>query len=263
MSNIEVYFPHEATASNDQRLIKLIETLGMQGYGAYWILLEHLRLQANYVSTLHSVSYLARQIKVTKPMLMRVIKEFDLFTIEEDSFYSEQLIRRMEPLEDKRKSMIEQRKRAAAAKWQKYYSDKQVEKDATVDADAEGQLMLPQMLSKEKKSKAEESKESINSPSLPPRGMVSTSFWDNYTPPPHVLNKQTHNYEGVVFQLNQLHIDDPTQIRSILTLSEHGKLGSPFWKVMHKRSIAEWLVLKNPGIAIIRALKKIVVAIRG
>lgn len=262
MAMMDSYFPHEATTSSDLRMIKLIDTLGAQGYGAYWFIMEHLRLQHDYMSSIEILGYLARQIKCRRELINRLITEFGLFVIEGSCFFSADLIARMEPLEEKRKSMIERAKAAAKAKWEKYNEEKQPEEteedeDAHADAQAETTEMHTHMPSKVEQSTAEQSKHYI-SPSLPPQGEDITPFWKKFTPPPYALNKKTHNFSGLVFQLNQLQIDDPKLIKTILSLADYGKLGGPFWWILHKRSVSEWRTIKNPGVSIVRSLKKYV-----
>lgn len=263
MAMMDSYFPHEATTSSDLRMIKLIDTLGAQGYGAYWFIMEHLRLQHDYISSVEILGYLARQIKCKKELIRRLISEFGLFVIEGNCFFSTDLIARMEPLEEKRKSMIERAKAAAAAKWQKYHEEQQdqteVAPDAQADAQAETTDMHKHVPSRAEQNKAEQSKHYI-SPSLPPQGDVFTPFWKKFTPPPYALNTKTHNFAGLVFQLNQLQIDDPNQIKTILSLADYGKLGTPFWRILHKKSVSEWRAIKNPGVSIVRSLKKYAVS---
>nr|WP_320059024.1 Lin1244/Lin1753 domain-containing protein [uncultured Bacteroides sp.] len=42
------YFPHDVTAHNNIKLLRLKADKGLEGYGVYWSLLEYLRMQKNY-----------------------------------------------------------------------------------------------------------------------------------------------------------------------------------------------------------------------
>ena len=48
MNNYNSYFPHDSNAKDDPKCVLLIEQLGMEGYGIYWMLVETLRDQPNY-----------------------------------------------------------------------------------------------------------------------------------------------------------------------------------------------------------------------
>jgi len=43
------YFSHDSNAKDDPKCVLLIEQLGLEGYGIYWILIEILRDQPGYM----------------------------------------------------------------------------------------------------------------------------------------------------------------------------------------------------------------------
>lgn len=89
------FFKHDASASDDEKIMMLIEKEGMKGYGAYWILMEALRKQENLCSSFAVLHSLAKRAKVRKEYLIHIIKDFGLFVMKEDSFYSLGMKRRM------------------------------------------------------------------------------------------------------------------------------------------------------------------------
>lgn len=89
------FFKHDASASNDEKLMLLIEQEGMKGYGAYWILMEALRKQKDLCSSFSILRVLASRSRVRKEYLLHIIKDFDLFVVEENSFYSPGMKQRM------------------------------------------------------------------------------------------------------------------------------------------------------------------------
>ncbi|WP_455592263.1 DUF7833 domain-containing protein [Bacteroides sp.] len=95
------YFKHDAGASGNQKVMGLIDELGMKGYGTYWLLLETLRMQKKYRAPLNIVRRLSRRARVMPSYLLRVIRNFDLFVVEADSFYSPGMMRRMHPYDVK------------------------------------------------------------------------------------------------------------------------------------------------------------------
>lgn len=103
MAKDAYYFPHDSNAKDDPKCVMLIEELQLEGYGIYWILIETLREQPNFKYPMKLIPALARRYFTTKEKMTAVIKGYDLFEIEEDEFfYSESLLRRMEIVNEKR-----------------------------------------------------------------------------------------------------------------------------------------------------------------
>ena len=111
-----LYFPHDLLALSDVKLMNLIEYGGLEMYGAYWVLIEHLRAQEEYRSNLSAIRSLARKVKISCSKLMKVVTDFDLFIVKDGSFYSPGLIKRMEPYDVKKDKSSENGKKGAAAK---------------------------------------------------------------------------------------------------------------------------------------------------
>ncbi|MBF0398736.1 MAG: DUF4373 domain-containing protein, partial [Desulfobacterales bacterium] len=90
------YFRHDSNANSDPKCVLLIEQLGLEGYGIFWILLETLREQPDYKYPLKLVPAIARRFNTTAEKIKTVIYNYHLFLIEnEEFFYSESLNRRM------------------------------------------------------------------------------------------------------------------------------------------------------------------------
>ncbi|MDD2526283.1 MAG: DUF4373 domain-containing protein, partial [Bacteroidales bacterium] len=115
MKNV-LFLKHDLLALKDVKLMNLIESGGTELYGAYWVLLEHLRAQDEYRSNLSAIRSLARQVKISCAKLMKVVTDFDLFIIQDGSFYSPGLIKRMQPYDVKKIKSSENGKKGAAAK---------------------------------------------------------------------------------------------------------------------------------------------------
>ncbi len=97
------YFPHDSNAKDDPKCVELIESLGLEGYGSYWVLVETLREQPNYKYPLKLIPALARRYNTTPDKLKAVISHYGLFKIHNDEFFfSESLIQRMEQYENKK-----------------------------------------------------------------------------------------------------------------------------------------------------------------
>lgn len=101
------YFPHDSNAKDDPKCVLLIEQLGLEGYGIFWVLVETLRDQPNYMYPLSLVPALARRYNTTPEKMRAVIEKYGLFSITEDNqfFFSHSLNRRMLKANEKREKL--------------------------------------------------------------------------------------------------------------------------------------------------------------
>jgi len=84
------YFPHDSNAKDDPKMVMLIEQLGMEGYGIYWVLVETLRDQPEYCYPIMLIPALARRYNTTTEKMKAVVLKYDLFKVQnEQFFYSE------------------------------------------------------------------------------------------------------------------------------------------------------------------------------
>ncbi len=111
------YFSHDANAKDDFKIMLLIEEMGLEGYGIFWVLIETLREQQGYKYPLRLLSVIARKYNTTLAKVEAVVARYQLFVIEDDCFfYSKSLIRRMQPLERAREQRVIAGKISAAKK---------------------------------------------------------------------------------------------------------------------------------------------------
>lgn len=100
------YFPHDSNATNDPKIMMLIAQWGLEAYGIFWTIIEHLREQPNYKSHIKIARALASRYGSSEEKYLSIIKSFGLFIIQPDEFfYSKSLNMRMKPLQDKRAKM--------------------------------------------------------------------------------------------------------------------------------------------------------------
>lgn len=117
---------------------------------------------------------------------------------------------------------------------------------------------LPEIADNSGQSKTEQNKADENKgfpPLTPPLGK-DVDVWRRYSFiefPGYAYNKSTHNLECLLLSLNELHINDPDDIKAILKLSDYGRLGNGVWKIIHN---TRWSVVLNNGKYIIGALNK-------
>lgn len=69
--------------------------MGWEGYGLFWALLEMLRNETDHRMRTHYKS-IAFALQTHEDSIKKIIHNFDLFELEDDFFYSNSLLRRME-----------------------------------------------------------------------------------------------------------------------------------------------------------------------
>jgi len=148
------YFPHDSNAKDDPKCIQLIESLGLEGYGIFWILLEILRDQPNYKYPINALSGIARRYNTTPDKVNFVVTKTGLFVIEDDLFfYSPSFTRRMMSIDRRRELASEHGKRGNEIRWGKRDS---IDNQLLLSG---GDGVASGSRSQEKKRKEKESKE--------------------------------------------------------------------------------------------------------
>lgn len=79
-------------------------------------------------------------------------------------------------------------------------------------------------------SKVKQSKEFP--PSAPPRGKEEEVNATPVSMPGYAFNTMTHNYVGLMGNLERFGITDEKEIEAILRLSDYGRKGTPVWKLI-------------------------------
>jgi len=126
------YFPHDSNAKDDPKSIILIEELGLEGYGIFWVLVETLRDQTDYKAKLRIIPGLARRYNTTSEKMKAVVARYDLFEIENDEFfYSKSLIHRMLPLDQKREKARIAGKKSAEKRFKKFLKPSKITSPTT------------------------------------------------------------------------------------------------------------------------------------
>ena len=163
------YFSHDANAKDDFKIMLLIEELGLEGYGIFWVLIETLREQQNYKYPIRLLSVLARKYNTTLVKLEVVVKNYHLFQIEDDCFfYSSSLNRRMQKMEEAIEQRVIAGKISAAKRKQKQIEQlKQLEINLSVNGSNKRPLNecsanAQQIKEKENKEKKNKNKEIKN-----------------------------------------------------------------------------------------------------
>jgi hypothetical protein len=88
--------------------------LGWEGYGLFWALIELLRNESNHSMRTHYKS-IAFALQTHEEGIKKIINDFDLFVIENEYFWSESLLKRMELKEER----SEKARESAKKRWNK------------------------------------------------------------------------------------------------------------------------------------------------
>ena len=107
------YFPHYSNARNDSKVLKIRRVLGLEGYAIYFMLLEVLRDQKDFKYPIDGIDDLAYEWHTSKEKIGSVIHGFDLFTIQDNLFFSINFIQYMQPYIEK----SERARLAAKKRW--------------------------------------------------------------------------------------------------------------------------------------------------
>ena len=110
------YFPHDAGARNDEKLIRLRMRHGAAGYGVYFMVLERLREETDFVSV-KDYNMIAFDLRVDAALIKSVVEDFGLFAFTDDGkcFYSVSFSQRMTMSHN----LSTNRRKAALKRWGK------------------------------------------------------------------------------------------------------------------------------------------------
>lgn len=163
------YLTHDFGARNDPKLLRLQMDLRGEGIAVYWCLVEMLWEQGGYLPLDYGI--IAFTLRWTsEEVVRRVVEDFDLFSVEEDRFFSPSALRRIQKTQKVRES------RAAAGKKGGSAGRDAVDLDITDDGpETTNQANAKQMLSKcsddaeqigstRKKEREQENKKDISIP---------------------------------------------------------------------------------------------------
>ncbi|WP_312541382.1 Lin1244/Lin1753 domain-containing protein [Enterococcus sp.] len=158
------YFSHDSNARNSEKLIQVRMKFGAEGYGIYFMIIERLREEAEYMSVL-DYNVLAFDLRVDTSKVKSIVEDFGLFAFTDDGkcFYSESLLKRMEIKDGKSKKRSEAGKKGAEKRWGKNSDGNSISSasgNTNDNANSNAIAMLPKKIaSKVKESKVKESKD--------------------------------------------------------------------------------------------------------
>lgn len=124
MTKDTYYFSHDSNARNDPKILAMRSIYGIKGYGMYWVIVEMLREQNDY--KLKKSKYLFNAIAMqmqckevqpddAKTFVEDCVQEFELLAEDDDFYWSQSLLKRMEIKDD----VSKKRSEAAKKRWGK------------------------------------------------------------------------------------------------------------------------------------------------
>ncbi|MGV8979920.1 MAG: DUF4373 domain-containing protein [Clostridium sp.] len=123
MSKDAYYFSHDTNARTDPKVMAMLLEYKAEGYGFYWALVEMLSEQDEYRLKLNKINFSAiamamlSEASIVENFVNSCISDYELFESDEDWFWSNSLIRRMELKEEKRQKRVAAGKKGAEVKW--------------------------------------------------------------------------------------------------------------------------------------------------
>ena len=114
----QLYFTHDYDAKSDPKLQRLMMEMGMEGIGLYWCVVEDLYMEGGHLP-MSAIKTISWKYRIDEKKVDSVIREFDLFTIENGSFTSNSVLRRLEKVSE----ISEKRKQAIKKRWDKLTKD--------------------------------------------------------------------------------------------------------------------------------------------
>ena len=137
------YFSHDSNARNSDKLMKVRMKLGAEGYGIFFMLIERLREEEGYKSTI-DYDTLAFDLRVEPEKVKQVVENYDLFKFTEDGkyFYSDSFNERMEMMDVRAQQRKSKAKKAAEARWNKQSEDTSIAQVLPEQCSSNAQALL-------------------------------------------------------------------------------------------------------------------------
>ena len=111
MSKDTFYFSHDYNSRSDEKVKSLLRKQGLAGYGLFWAIIEDLYNNANALRT--DYEGIAYDFRVDVLLIESIIKDFDLFVFEGDTFGSLSVQKRI----DERDSKSVKARESAHKRW--------------------------------------------------------------------------------------------------------------------------------------------------
>ena len=147
------WFSHDFNARDDEKILNMRMKHGWNAYGLYWAIIEMLRAAENYKMKTQYDS-IAFALQTDSDLIKTIIESFELFSFDNDFFYSKSLLERMIIKDEKsHKASLSAKKR-----WENNNTNQQLNANALQQHSECNANAMQVKESKVKESKVKESK---------------------------------------------------------------------------------------------------------
>ena len=114
------YFSHDSNARNDEKMIRLRMKHKATGYGIYFMILERMRDEEDYICA-RDYDMIAFDLREDAKLIKSVVEDFGLFEFTDDGkyFYSPSFIKRMKSKDGTSKARSESGRKGMEKRWHK------------------------------------------------------------------------------------------------------------------------------------------------
>lgn len=219
------YFPHDSNARNSDKLIRLRMRHKAAGYGVFFMILERLREEPNYMSV-KDYNMIAFDLREDASLIKSIIEDFGLFVFTEDGkyFYSESFKQRMGFKDEKSRKRSEAGKLGMAKRWgnNNVITNPQSNDNNVI-------TKTDEIITRKEK----ERKEKEIPPISPTGGSGGGSFFNLSRNDPPPSDGVKRNYEALTRELTNFKLS-PDEFNTICELSNYGEIGNPVWKLLQR-----------------------------
>jgi len=108
------YFSHDYNAHNDIKIESMLFSIGWEGYGLFWAIIEKLAQDSNHKLS-RNYEIISYSLRCDSSIIKKVVEDFGLFSFDDDFFWSERLIKNFEA----RNKKAERAKSLVTKRWGK------------------------------------------------------------------------------------------------------------------------------------------------
>lgn len=232
--NENKYFSHDSNARNSDKILPLRMRHGAEGYGIYFMILERLREEPEYMSV-KDYNMIAFDLRVDAGKVKSIVEDFGLFVFTEDGkyFYSESFKRRMQRMDAKSEKLSEAGKRGNEKRWGK-------------QRDFIGTQSPPDRICDKKTSQTKQNKTNKNKTNIPlsPNGDISLSGKQPTEENPEILTEKNSKKEKSSAKKERKVFTPPSVDEVSQYCKENNYTISP-WKFVNYYTSNGWMVGRN------------------
>lgn len=125
------YFSHDYNASQDPKLLEVLITIGAEGLGIFWYIIEMLYQQGGVLEK-KVIKSIAFTLHTEEWKVKSIVEDFQLFESNDEQFWSESIFIRLK----KRQEVSEVKRKAVLKRWNKQKEIQQPETIAPIQIES-------------------------------------------------------------------------------------------------------------------------------